>query len=82
MYVNEIVRLHGVLKAIIYYRDLIFKLKFRCAFQNALGIRIKMSSLFHPQTNEQTERTIVTLEYMLRVYALVTGRVGYTYQII
>ncbi|GJX02250.1 putative reverse transcriptase domain-containing protein [Tanacetum coccineum] len=36
------------------------------AFQKALGTRLDMSTAYHPQTDGQSERTIQTLEDMLR----------------
>lgn len=38
--------------------------------QEALGNRLHFSTGFHPQTNSQFERTIQTLEDMLRAYLL------------
>ena len=38
--------------------------------QKALGTRLNFSTTFHPQTDGQSERTIQTLEDMLRAYAL------------
>ncbi|GJQ95776.1 putative reverse transcriptase domain-containing protein [Tanacetum coccineum] len=38
----------------------------RLSFQKALGTRLDMSTTSHPQTNGQSERTIQTLEDMLR----------------
>ncbi|CAN6462677.1 unnamed protein product [Victoria cruziana] len=70
LYINEIVRLHGVPKAIVSDRDPRFTSRFWRAFQNALGTKLKMSSAFHPQTDGQTERTIATLEDMLRACTL------------
>ncbi|GJX85209.1 retrotransposon protein, putative, ty3-gypsy subclass [Tanacetum coccineum] len=37
---------------------------------NALGMRLKFSIDFYPQTDDETERTIQTLEDMFRSYAL------------
>ena len=70
IYVREIVRLHGVPKSIVSDRDSRFTSKFWKSLQNALGTRLKFSTAFHPQTDGQSERTIQTLEDMLRAYAL------------
>ena len=43
-----------------------FTSRFLRSFQEGLGIKVKLSTAFHPQTNGQTERTIQTLEDMLR----------------
>ncbi|GKB26522.1 putative reverse transcriptase domain-containing protein [Tanacetum coccineum] len=36
--------------------------------QKALGMRVDMSTAYHPQTDRQSERTIQSLEDMLRAY--------------
>ncbi|GJX46405.1 putative reverse transcriptase domain-containing protein [Tanacetum coccineum] len=41
--------------------------------QEALGTRLDMSTAYHPQTDSQSERTIQTLEYMLRACVLDFG---------
>ncbi|GJZ04183.1 putative reverse transcriptase domain-containing protein [Tanacetum coccineum] len=46
------------------------KLKFWQSMQEALGTRLDMSTAYHPQTDGQSERTIQTLEDMLRVCVL------------
>ena len=64
-YIREIVRLHGVPIAIISYRDSRFTSRFWQSLQSSLGTRLDMSTAYHPQTDEQSERTIQTLEDML-----------------
>ena len=66
LYVNEIVRLHGVLISIVLDRDPRFTSRFWPSLQAALGTRLHFSTAFHPQTDGQSERTIQTLEDMLR----------------
>ena len=73
VYVNEIVRLHGVPASIVSDRDPRFTSYFWRAFQKALGTRVNMSTSYHPQTYGQSERTIQTLEDMLRACVLDWG---------
>ena len=70
LYVQHIVRLHGVPKSIVSDRDTRFTSKFWKSLQDALGTRLKFSSVFHPQTDGQSERTIQILEDMLRACAI------------
>ena len=65
-YMAEIVRLHGVPVSIVSDRDPRFTSRFWESLQKALGTRLHMSTAFHPQTDGQSERTIQTLEEMLR----------------
>ena len=66
LYVEEIVRLHGVLLSIVSYRDPRFTLRFWKELQSTLGTKLKFSTTFHPQTDGQSERLIQVLEDMLR----------------
>ncbi|GKE13089.1 putative reverse transcriptase domain-containing protein, partial [Tanacetum coccineum] len=66
LYIDEIVARHGVPTSIISDRDGPFTSRFWQTMQKALGTRLDMSTAFHPQTNRQSERTIQTLEDMLR----------------
>ncbi|GJR82506.1 putative reverse transcriptase domain-containing protein [Tanacetum coccineum] len=68
LYTDEIVARHGVHVSIISDRDARFTSRLWQTFQKALGTRLDMSTTYHPQTDGQSERTIQTLEYMLRVY--------------
>ncbi|GJS67151.1 putative reverse transcriptase domain-containing protein [Tanacetum coccineum] len=66
LYLNEIVVRHGVSISIISDHDSHFTSRFWQSMQEALGTRLDMSTAYHPQTDGQSERTIQTLEDMLR----------------
>ena len=66
LYIKEIVRLHGVPVSIISDRGAQFTANFWKSFQKGLGTQVNFSTAFHPQTDGQAERTIQTLEDMLR----------------
>ena len=66
LYMDEIVRLHGVLVSIVSDRDPRSTSRFWPSLQTALGTHLHFSIAFHPQTDGQSEMTIQTLEYMLR----------------
>ena len=66
LFISKIVKHHGVPISIISDRDPRFASKFWVAFQEALGSRLLHSTAYHPQTDGQSERTIQTLENMLR----------------
>ncbi|GJX19295.1 putative reverse transcriptase domain-containing protein [Tanacetum coccineum] len=59
---------HGVPISIISDCDSRFTLRFWQSMQEALGTYLDMSTAYHPQTDGQSERTIQTLEDMLRAY--------------
>ena len=48
LYVEEIVRLHGVPLSIVLDRDPRFKSRFWKELQSALGTKLKFSTTFHP----------------------------------
>ena len=66
LYVDEIVRLHGVPVSIVSNRDPRFTFSFWPTLQATLSTRLHFSTAFHPQTDGQLERTIQMLEDMLR----------------
>ncbi|GJX86008.1 putative reverse transcriptase domain-containing protein [Tanacetum coccineum] len=70
MYLKEVVTRHGISLSIIYDRDPRFASNFWRSLQNALGTSLDMSTAYHPQTDGQSERTIQTLEDMLRACAI------------
>ncbi|GJS38438.1 putative reverse transcriptase domain-containing protein [Tanacetum coccineum] len=53
----------GAVKVIVTLRD---RYRFWQSMQEALGTHLDMSTAYHPQTDGQSERTIQTLEDMLR----------------
>ena len=63
-------RLHGVPVSIGSDRDARFTSLFWKGFQKAMGTTLDMSTAFHPQTDEQTERVNQVMEDMLRACVL------------
>ncbi|GJX76316.1 putative reverse transcriptase domain-containing protein [Tanacetum coccineum] len=74
LYLNKIVARHGVPISIISDHDSRLTSRFWQSMQDSLGTHLDMSTAYHPQTNGQSERTIQTLEDMLRAYVLDFGR--------
>nr|GEU88902.1 hypothetical protein [Tanacetum cinerariifolium] len=70
LYLNEIVAKHGVPISIISDHDSRFTSRFWQSMQEALGTCLDMSTAYRPQTDGQSERTIQTLEDMLRAGVL------------
>ena len=58
LFIQEIVRLHGVPVSIVSDKDTRFTSRFWRSLQQALGIKLHFSTAFHPQTDGQSERTI------------------------
>ncbi|GJX10493.1 putative reverse transcriptase domain-containing protein [Tanacetum coccineum] len=73
LYIDEIVARHGVPTLIISDRDGRFTSRFWQTMQKALGTRLDMSTAYYPQTDRQSERTIQTLEDMLRACVIDFG---------
>ncbi|GJW93425.1 putative reverse transcriptase domain-containing protein [Tanacetum coccineum] len=73
LYTDEIVSRHGVPVSIILDCDARFTSCLWKTFQKVLGTRLDMSTAYHPQTDRQSERTIQTLEDMLRVCVIDFG---------
>ncbi|GKE85260.1 putative reverse transcriptase domain-containing protein [Tanacetum coccineum] len=74
LYLNRIVARHGIPVSIICDRDGRFTSNFWRSFQKALGTDICMSTAYHPETDGQSERTIQTLEDMLRACVIDFGK--------
>jgi len=56
IYVQEIVRLHGLLSSIICDQDPKFMSKWWCELHRIMGMKLLMSTSFHPQTYGATQR--------------------------
>jgi len=65
IYIEQIVKLHGIPSK--------FTFKFWESFQVALGTKLRLSSAYHPLTDGQAERTIQSLQDLLRACVLEQG---------
>ncbi|KAL4378322.1 hypothetical protein GQ457_02G025300 [Hibiscus cannabinus] len=74
LYIREVIRLHGVPTSIVSDRDPKLTSRFWKSLQKALGTRVNLSTIFHPQTDDQSERVIQILEDMLRACVIDFGR--------
>ncbi|KAI3768718.1 hypothetical protein L2E82_19548 [Cichorium intybus] len=74
VYVDEIISRHGIPVSVISDRDVLFTSRFWKKFHEELGTRLHFSTAYHPQTDGQSERTIQTLEDMLRACVINFGR--------
>ena len=63
---SHIVSLHGVPVSIVSDRYPRLTSRFWKILMKELGVKLNLSTAFHPQTDGQSERTIQTLEDMLR----------------
>ncbi|GJT98202.1 putative reverse transcriptase domain-containing protein [Tanacetum coccineum] len=73
IYLKEVFTRHGIPVLIICDRDFKFVSNFWRSLQKALGMNLDMSTAYHPQTDRQSERTIQTLEDMLRACVINFG---------
>ncbi|GJT30495.1 putative reverse transcriptase domain-containing protein [Tanacetum coccineum] len=74
LYIKEIVLRHGVPISISSDCDSHFTSRFWQSLQNALGTQLDMSTAYHPETDGHSERTIQTLEDMLRACVIDFGK--------
>jgi len=63
---HEVYRLHGLPRAIISDRDVLFTSLFWTHLNKLIGVRQKMSSAYHPEMDGSTERANRTVGQMLR----------------
>nr|GEX82144.1 hypothetical protein [Tanacetum cinerariifolium] len=73
-YLKEVVSRYGVPVLIISNRENKFTSHFWKLLNKALGTQLDMSMAYHPQTDGQSERTIQTLEDMLRACVIDLGK--------
>ena len=73
LYMDEIMRLHGIPVNIVSDKDPRFVSRFWQQLQGVLGTKLNFSTNYHPQIDGQSERTIQTLENMLRTCILDFG---------
>nr|GEZ83610.1 retrotransposon protein, putative, Ty3-gypsy subclass [Tanacetum cinerariifolium] len=71
--INEIIARHGMPVSIISDRDSYFTSRFWKSLQKALGTHLDLSTAYHPKIDGQSERTIQTLEDMLRACTMDFG---------
>ncbi|GKE87659.1 putative reverse transcriptase domain-containing protein, partial [Tanacetum coccineum] len=74
LYIKEIVSRHGVPISIISDHDSHFTSRFWKSLKSALGTQLDMSMAYHPETDGKSERTIQTLEDMLRACVIDFGK--------
>jgi transposase InsO family protein len=68
IFLKEVVRLHGIPKAIISDRGPQFAAVFLKRLYERLGVDRRLSTAFHPQTNGQTERMNASIEQYLPIF--------------
>ncbi|GJV93314.1 putative reverse transcriptase domain-containing protein [Tanacetum coccineum] len=73
-YLKEVVSRHGVPVLIISDRDSKFTSHFWKSLNESLSTQLDISTTYHPQTDGQSERTIQTLEDMLRACVIDFGK--------
>ncbi|GJV74181.1 RNA-directed DNA polymerase, eukaryota, reverse transcriptase zinc-binding domain protein [Tanacetum coccineum] len=77
LYMKEIVARHGISVSIVSDRDSHFTSRVWQSLHKALGTQLDLSTTYHPQTDGQSERTIQTLEDMLRACVIDFGNGWY-----
>ena len=74
LYVENIVKLHGVPSRIVSDRGTQFTSRFWKSLHKAMCTNLDFSSAYHPQTDGQTERVNQIMEDMLRACVLTYGK--------
>ncbi len=66
LFLRDIVRLHGMPTSIVSDRDPKFTSKFWRELHRLVGVKLLMSTAFHPQTDGTSERMVRTVSQILR----------------
>jgi transposase InsO family protein len=66
---DRLIRDHGIPKTIISDRDKLFTSNYWATLMAEIGIKRKLSTAYHPQTDGQTERTNRTMKTYLKIYS-------------
>jgi hypothetical protein len=74
IYIENIVKLHGVPSRIVSNRGTQFTSRFWKSLHRAMGTKLNFSSAYHPQTDGQIERVNQIMEDMLRACVLTYGK--------
>jgi hypothetical protein len=70
VFMQEIFRLHGMPKEIVFDRDMKFTSNFWKSLMAGLETQLLFSTTYHPQTDGQIERVNQILEDMLRMHVM------------
>ena len=70
MYMNEVVSKHELSVSIVSHKDERMISRFWQIFQEYFGTKLNLSTMYHPQTDKQSERMIQIIEDMLRACSL------------
>ena len=68
LFISNIIKLHGFPEEIVSDRDTRFNSMFWQTIQNILGTQLSFSSVNHPESDGQTERTIQIVNRLIRSY--------------
>ncbi len=66
IFLHEVVRLHGLPESIVSDHDTKFTSKFWGELHRLVGVKLLMSTAFHPQTDGTSERMVRTMSQILR----------------